>query len=82
MNSPQRRPIALPALVALVLSALAVVLIPAWLPAELRDQWEWIIVVIQALITVAVIVYLVRFVRKQRDDYWRERGKDPKHPEL
>ena len=82
MNAPQRRPIALPALIALVLSAVAVVLIPAWLPAELRDQWEQIIVVIQALITVAVVVYLVRFVRKQRDDYWRERGKDPKHPEL
>ena len=82
MNSPQRRPIALPALVALVLSAGAVVLIPARLSAESRDQWEWIIVVIQALITVAVVVYLVRFVRKQRDDYWRERGKDPKHPEL
>lgn len=81
MNSPQRRPIALPALLVMVLGV-AVFLIPAWLPAELRDQWEWIIVVIQVLVTVAMVVYLVWFVRKQRDDYWRERGKDPKHPEL
>lgn len=39
---------------------------------------EWIIVVTQGLITVAMVVYLVWFVRKQRD--WRERGKDSKHP--
>jgi uncharacterized membrane protein len=81
MSSPRRRPIAIPALAALVFFAVAVVLIPAWLPAESRDQWEWIIVVFQALITVAMVVYLVRFVRKQRDDYWRERGKVPRHPE-
>ncbi|HSN37681.1 MAG TPA: hypothetical protein VLT34_15135 [Arthrobacter sp.] len=79
--NPQRKPIALPALIALVL-AVVIFLIPAWLPAEFRDQWEWIIIVIQSLITVAMVVYLVRFVRQQRDDYWRERGKDPKHPEL
>lgn len=30
----------------------------------------------------SLMIYLVRFTRKQRDDYWRERGKDPKHPEL
>jgi hypothetical protein len=36
---------------------------------------------VQAVLSVAMVVYLVRFVRKQRDDYWRERGKDPKHPE-
>ena len=81
MNSPQRKPIPLPALLTVVL-AVTVFLIPAWLPAEFRDQWEWIIVVIQGLTTVAMVVYLVWFVRKQRDDYWRERGKDPKHPEL
>ncbi|MDQ0680550.1 putative membrane protein [Arthrobacter pascens] len=80
MSSPQRRRIALPSLIAVVL--VTVFLIPALLPAELRDQWEWIIIVLQGLITVAMVVYLVWFVRKQRDDYWLERGKDPKHPEL
>jgi Flp pilus assembly pilin Flp len=81
MNSPQRRRIALPALIAVVL-AVTVFLIPAWLPVDLRDQWEWIIIVLQGLITVGMVVYVVWFVRKQRDDYWLERGKDPKHPEL
>lgn len=81
MNSQHRRPIAIPALVALVV-AIAFFLIPPWLPQELRDQWEVGIIVIQGLFTVATVVYVVWFVRKQRDEYWRERGKDPRHPEL
>lgn len=81
MSSPQRRSIALPALVAAVL-AVVVFLIPALLPAALLEPWEWSIVVIQGILTVAMVVYLVRLVRKQRDDYWRERGKDPRHPEM
>ena len=79
-SPPQRKTTALPALLAVVLAA-AVFLIPAWLPADLRDQWGWIIVIIQGALTMAMVAYLVWFVRKQRDDYWRERGKDPRHPE-
>lgn len=33
---------------------------------------------------VFVVVYgtaVIRFSRWQRDEYWRERGRDPKHPE-
>jgi hypothetical protein len=62
--------------------AVVVVLTPAWIPALHTEPWEWIVVGAQAIVVVAMLVYLVRFVRKQRDDYWRERGKDPKHPEL
>lgn len=81
MNSPQqRRPTLVPGLLILVL-AVMFFLIPAWLPAELRNQWQGIIVIIQVLLTVALVAFLVWFVRKQRDDYWRERGKDPRHPE-
>jgi phosphatidylserine synthase len=80
MNTPQRQHIGLPALAAMV-AMVAVFLIPAWIPALRTAPWEWIVVAIQAILTVALVVYLVRFVRKQRDDYWRERGKDPRHPE-
>jgi hypothetical protein len=80
MNTPERQQIALPALVAMV-AVVAVFLIPAWIPALRTEPWEWIVVAIQAIFTVAMVVYLVRFVRKQRDDYRRERGKDPKHLE-
>lgn len=79
MNNPQRKRVAVPAMVALAV-AVIVFLVPALLPRELREPWEWVVVVVQALITVGLVIYLVRFVRKQRDDYWRERGRDPKHP--
>lgn len=81
MNSPQqRKPALFPGLLILLL-AVTFFLIPTWLPAEFRDQWQWIIVIIQGLLTVALVIFLVMFVRKQRDDYWREQGKDPRYPE-
>jgi uncharacterized membrane protein len=79
MNTPQRWQIALPVLA--MVAALAV-LLPAWVPVLRAAPWEWIVTAVQAVLSVALVVYLVRFVGKQRDDYWRERGKDPKHPEL
>lgn len=81
MNSPQqRKPALFPGILVVVL-AVTFFLIPTLLPSELRDQWQWIIVISQALLTVALVAFLVWFVRKQRDDYWRVRGKDPKHLE-
>lgn len=81
MNSPQqRKPTLVPGLLILVF-AVTFFLIPAWLPAELRDQLQGIIVIIQVLLTVALVAFLIWFVRKQRNDYWRERGKDPRYPE-
>jgi hypothetical protein len=38
----------------------AVFLIPAWIPALRTEPWEWIVVAIQAIFTVAMVVYLVR----------------------
>lgn len=80
MPASREKPVSYPALTALAV-AVVVVLIPAWIPALHTEPWEWIVVAAQAIVVVALGVYLVRFVGKQRDDYWRERGKDPKHPE-
>lgn len=64
MNSPQQRKSTLvPGLFILVL-AVTLFLVPAWLPAEFRDQWQWLIVLIQGLLTVALVAFLVWFVRK------------------
>ena len=52
MNTPQRQHIGLPALVAMV-AMVAVFLIPAWIPALRTAPWEWIVVAIQAILTVA-----------------------------
>jgi heme/copper-type cytochrome/quinol oxidase subunit 2 len=67
---------------AIWMGALVVSLIPPWIPVLRTGTWGLIILAVQIVIVVAVVVLLVRFVRKQRDDYWRERGKDPKHPEI
>lgn len=81
MASPQRQRISLPAL-ALSAVAVAIVLVPARIPALRAGPWDWIVIVLQFIAAVAMVVYVVRFVRTQRDDYWRERGKDPKRPEI
>lgn len=79
-SPPQRTPGLIPAVLLLVFS-LTFFVIPALLPRVFRDEWQPVIVILQGLLTVALVGYLVWFVRKQRDDYWRERGKDPRHPE-
>ena len=81
MTSVQRRPSPLPAVLGVV-TAVALFLIPGWLPAEFRSRWEWVIAICQSIAAIAAVVYVAWFVRRQRDEYWRERGKDPRHPEL
>jgi hypothetical protein len=85
MSTPQRQrtPIPTPGLIAVGVGG-AVSSIRAFIPALRTEQWEWltwVLLAIQAIVLVIAIVYLVRFVRNQRDDYWRERGKNPKRPE-
>jgi uncharacterized membrane protein len=77
----QRMPLPPPVLVAAGVAA-AVSLIRAFIPALRTEPWDWILLAFQAIVLVVTVSYLVKFVRKQRDDYWREHGKDPKHPEL
>jgi hypothetical protein len=86
MSSPQRQrtPLAPPVLVAVGVGA-AVSLVRGLIPALRTEQWEWFtwsLLAFQAIVLVTATVYFVRFLREQRSDYWRERGKDPKHPEL
>ena len=85
MSTPQRRrtPLPPPVMVALIVGA-AVSLIRGLIPALHTEQWEWltwVLLAFQVIVLVTVMVYFVRFLREQKDDYWRERGKDPKHPE-
>ena len=86
MSTPQgqRTPLPRPFWAAAGL-AVAVSWIRAFIPALRAEQWEWltwILLAIQSIVLVISIVCLVRFVLKQRDDYWRERGKDTKRPEM
>lgn len=51
-----------------------------FLPVE-SEPW----LITKGIITIAMAVVIgikvTRFSLWQRDEYWRERGKDPKHPE-
>jgi hypothetical protein len=57
-----------------------VMLILTFMPID-TEPWVWIILAIPAMGTIILIVWATRFSLWQRDEYWRERGKDPKHPE-
>jgi uncharacterized membrane protein len=81
MSTPQRQRIPLPLLVLAAVGG-AVSLVRALIPASRTGQWEWVFLGLYAIVLVGMLTYLVKFVRRQRDDYWRERGKVPKHPEI
>lgn len=80
MTSPQRKQNAPVPSVLLILAVTTgtLALVLGWAD----EPWSWALSVLQIVVTVTMLIYLGRFVRKQRDDYWRERGKDPRHPEL
>lgn len=78
MNFPRHQRIGLVGVAALVV----VTLIQAFLPALRAEPWVWFALGLQAILAVAMLVYLVWLGRKQRDDYRCERGKDRKHPEV
>lgn len=40
----------------------------------------WLPVAVQVVATVTFVACLARVVLDQRDDYWKERGRDPKDP--
>lgn len=44
------------------------------------EPWSWLLLGLAMLLSVALVVLVVRLVLQQRDDYWRERGRDPKNP--
>jgi hypothetical protein len=43
--------------------------------------WLWARSILSAILAVVLIVSVTRFSLWQRDEYWREKGRDPKHPE-
>lgn len=45
------------------------------------EPWLWIKAGVIAVGTIIFGIWATRFSPWQRDEYWRERGKDPKHPE-
>jgi hypothetical protein len=47
------------------------------------DSEPWLIAkaVIAGVLAVVMCIKATRFSLWQRDEYWRSRGKDPKHPE-
>ena len=44
------------------------------------EPWPWVAVGFQGVAVVIGVLLLVRVVRGQRDDYWRERGKGTSGP--
>ena len=78
MNIPRHQRIGLAGVALLVV----VTLIQASVPALRAEPWVWFALCIQAILAVDMLVYLVWLGRRQRDDYWRERDKDPKRPEI
>lgn len=62
-------------------SALAVAMITLnFLPID-SEPWVWVKISVLAVGTIIFVTSTTRFSLWQRDEYWRERGKDPKHPE-
>lgn len=62
--------------VALALATITLNLLP--IDAE---PWVWVKLAVLGVATIIFLTWLTRFSLWQRDEYWRERGKDPKHPE-
>ncbi|MFE5839336.1 hypothetical protein [Arthrobacter sp. NPDC056493] len=55
-------------------------IIANFLPMD-NAPWLWIKVVLLGAAVILMGTMVTRFSLWQRDEYWRERGKDPKHPE-
>lgn len=51
-----------------------------FVPIE-SGPWLWIKVAVLAVATLVFVIRVTRFSLWQRQEYWRERGKDPEHPE-
>lgn len=59
-----------------LLLVVGVFMVPPWIPALGTGVWEWVVLALQTVVVVSMVVFLVRGVRKQKDDYWRERGQE------
>lgn len=57
-----------------MIAALALLVVGNILNWTTSGPWEWVGVGMTVVAVIIVFTGLVRMVRKQRDDYWRERG--------
>lgn len=73
-NSKQLRT---PTMIALVTSLVAVW---AGMLVDSDSVWYWVLLAVQVVAVIVSITFLVRLVRAQRDEYWTERGRDPRNP--
>ncbi|MBT2598119.1 hypothetical protein [Arthrobacter sp. ISL-72] len=51
-----------------------------FLPID-SEPWVWIKLAVFAAGTTLYVIWVTRFSLWQRDEYWRERGRNPKHPQ-
>jgi hypothetical protein len=61
--------------------ALAVATITLNLVPIDSEPWAWMKLAVLATGTTLFVIWVTRFSLWQRDEYWRDRGRDPKHPE-
>jgi carbon starvation protein CstA len=78
-EASQKKKLSIFAAVAMIV--LVVVSLARQLLNDIEGPWVWIGVVVQAVALIVLITCLIRFVRIQRDDYWSERGRDPRNPD-
>ncbi len=45
------------------------------------EPWLWTRTILFGIAVVIFCVQVTRFSLWQRDEYWREKGRDPKHPD-
>jgi uncharacterized membrane protein YtjA (UPF0391 family) len=45
------------------------------------EPWYWTRTILFGIAVVVMAVQITRFSLWQRDEYWREKGRDPKHPD-
>ena len=75
--NPQSRPLPKALLIVMPSSA---ALLALYNVLPFVEPWSWLLLGIVIVLGVVSIVLLARFVLQQRDDYWREHGRDPRNP--
>ncbi|BCW78897.1 hypothetical protein [Arthrobacter sp. NicSoilC5] len=48
---------------------------------SIPNAWRFAVMPVEIVFVVVYGTAVIRFSLWQRDEYWRERGRDPKHPE-
>lgn len=58
------------------------ILFAVWnLIPDIPDAWRFAMMPVEVVFVIVYGTAVTRFSLWQRDEYWRERGRDPKHPE-